>query len=282
MAFTGVRQTCLRRTLGAPDKDRAGGAFRPAERLKVNQMTQPLERTADTAKSSSGPSSARVLVVDDDRSLRRAIRRSLELEGYEVEVAEDGVQALAIFDEDGAEEPDLVVLDILMPNLDGLTACRAIRAKSRLPILMLTARHAVDERVEGLEAGADDYLAKPFAVVELIARVRALLRRSTFDEDILGYADLELDRGGRRARRGDRQLDLTRIEFSLLELLMSHPRKVLSRETIFDSVWGYDLAYASNSLEVYIGALRRKSEAGGEARLIHTVRGVGYVLREEP
>jgi two-component system response regulator MprA len=220
--------------------------------------------------------------VDDDRSLRRAIRRSLELEGYEVEVAEDGVQALAIFDEDGAEEPDLVVLDILMPNLDGLTACRAIRAKSRLPILMLTARHAVDERVEGLEAGADDYLAKPFAVVELIARVRALLRRSTFDEDILGYADLELDRGGRRARRGDRQLDLTRIEFSLLELLMSHPRKVLSRETIFDSVWGYDLAYASNSLEVYIGALRRKSEAGGEARLIHTVRGVGYVLREEP
>jgi two-component system response regulator MprA len=244
-------------------------------------MTQPLETTAGNAKPDGGASTARILVVDDDRSLRRAISRTLELEGYDLKTADDGVEALARFD-DGVEPPDLVVLDILMPNLDGLTACRAIRAKSRVPILMLTARGAVDERVEGLEAGADDYLAKPFAVVELIARVRALLRRSTFDEDVLRYADLELDRAERRARRGDRQLDLTRIEFSLLELLMSRPRKVLSRDRIFTEVWGYDPAYASNSLEVYIGYLRRKTEAGGEPRLIQTVRGIGYVLREEP
>jgi two-component system response regulator MprA len=245
-------------------------------------MTQSLERSADTPVPSGASSPARILVVDDDHSLRRAISRALELEGYDVELAEDGVRALALFDEGEAEWPDLIVLDILMPNLDGLTACRAIRAKSRVPILILTARQAVDDRVEGLEAGADDYLAKPFAVVELIARVRALLRRSTFDEDVLGCAGLELDRAARRARRGQRQLELTRIEFSLLELLMSHPRRVLSRETIFSSVWGYDLAYASNSLEVYIGSLRRKTEAEGEPRLIQTVRGIGYVLREEP
>ena len=235
----------------------------------------------ETDSPSEGRSPARILVVDDDRALRRAISRTLELEGYDVELAEDGVQALTLLDGDGETWPDLIVLDILMPNLDGLTACRSIRAKSRVPILMLTARQAVDDRVEGLEAGADDYLAKPFAVVELIARVRALLRRSTFDEDVLRYAGLELDREGRRARRGERQLDLTRIEFSLLEQLMSHPRRVLSRETIFSAVWGYDLAYASNSLEVYIGSLRRKTEAEGEPRLVQTVRGIGYVLREE-
>jgi two-component system response regulator MprA len=245
-------------------------------------MTQSLERSAGTPVPSGASSPARILVVDDDHSLRRAISRALELEGYDVELAEDGVRALALFDEGEAEWPDLIVLDILMPNLDGLTACRAIRAKSRVPILILTARQAVDDRVEGLEAGADDYLAKPFAVVELIARVRALLRRSTFDEDVLGCAGLELDRAARRARRGHRHLELTRIEFSLLELLMSHPGRVLSRETIFSSVWGYDLAYASNSLEVYIGSLRRKTEAEGEPRLIQSVRGIGYVLREEP
>jgi two-component system response regulator MprA len=227
-----------------------------------------------------GRAEARILVVDDDRSLRSAVSRALELEGYEVDAAEDGARALGWFDE-GVQEPDLVVLDVLMPNVDGLTACRAIRARSRVPILMLTARAAVEERVEGLEAGADDYLAKPFAVVELVARVRALLRRSGAEVDVVRYGDLELDRGERRAYRAGRQLDLTRIEFALLELLMSHPRKVLSRERIFANVWGYDMSYASNSLEVYIGYLRKKTEAGGEPRLIQTVRGVGYVLRDE-
>ena len=244
-------------------------------------MTHPLETTIGEVRPNGSLPAARILVVDDDESLRRAISRVLELEGYELEVATDGLQALTFFDE-GGEPPDLVVLDILMPNLDGLTACRAIRSKSRIPILMLTARGAVDDRVEGLEAGADDYLAKPFAVAELIARVRALLRRSSVDEDVLRYADLELDRAERRARRGGREFELTRIEFALLELLMSHARKVLSRDRIFAGVWGYDLAYASNSLEVYIGYLRRKTEAGGEPRLIQTVRGIGYVLREEP
>jgi two-component system response regulator MprA len=220
-----------------------------------------------------------VLVVDDDVSLRRAVSRTLQLEGYEVEVAEDGLRALEFFDDEN-ETPDVVLLDVLMPNLDGLRACRMIRAKSRVPILMLTARSAVDDRVEGLEAGADDYLAKPFAVVELIARVRALLRRTSSGEEVLRYADLELVRQERRAKRAGQQLDLTKIEFALLELLMSHPRKVLTRDTIFWEVWGYDLAYASNSLEVYVGNLRRKTETQGGTRLIHTVRGVGYVLRE--
>ena len=225
-------------------------------------------------------SASRVLVVDDDLSLRRALSRTLELEGYDVELAEDGLRAVEFFDDENAA-PDVVLLDVLMPNLDGLAACRLIRAKSRVPILMLTARSAVDDRVEGLEAGADDYLAKPFAVVELIARVRALLRRTSPDEDVLRYADLELDRQARRASRAGQRLDLTKIEFALLELLMSHPHKVLSRSDIFWDVWGYDLAYASNSLEVYVGYLRRKTEAHGGTRLIHTVRGVGYVLRED-
>jgi two-component system, OmpR family, response regulator MprA len=231
------------------------------------------------AESSGLPASARILVVDDDDSLRRAVTRVLELEGYEVEGAGDGVEAMNFFAGAGRHEPDLVVLDVLMPNLDGLAACRAVRAKSEVPILMLTARDAIDERVEGLEAGADDYLAKPFAVVELIARVRALLRRST-GRDVLRYADLELDRGEHRAYRAGRELELTRIEFALLELLISRPRKVLARDRIFSHVWGYDMSYASNSLEVYIGYLRRKTEAAGEPRLIQTVRGVGYVLRD--
>ena len=220
---------------------------------------------------------ARILVADDDQALQRAIARALELEGYDVVVASDGLEALEFFD--GNDDPDLVVLDILMPMLDGLATCRALRTRSRVPILILTARHDVDDRVEGLDAGADDYLGKPFAVVELAARVRALLRRANPDDDVLRYDDLELDRSERRGRRAGRQFDLTRIEFSLLELLMANPHRVLSRQMIFDSVWGYDLDFASNSLEVYIGYLRRKTEEAGEPRLIQTVRGVGYVLR---
>jgi two-component system response regulator MprA len=223
---------------------------------------------------------ARVLVADDDGPLRNALARALTLEGYEVDVAEDGVEALAHF-ERGVPQPDAVVLDILMPKLDGLLACRAIRATSGVPILMLTARHAVEDRVEGLDAGADDYLGKPFAVVELLARLRALLRRDDVGTRTLRYADLELDPGERIARRAGRRIDLTRIEFSLLELLLSHPHKVLTRASIFLKVWGYDIDFASNSLEVYVGCLRRKTEAAGEPRLIHTMRGVGYVLREE-
>jgi len=221
----------------------------------------------------------RVLVVDDDRALRRAVARAFELEDYDVDVAGDGNEALAFF-ADGAAQPDAVVLDVLMPNLDGIAACRAIRATSNAPILILTARQTVEDRVEGLDAGADDYLGKPFAVVELLARMRALLRRAAPAERPLRYGDLELDGAERRAYRDGRRIDLTRIEFSLLELLMTHPNKVLSRSMIFQSVWGYDLDFASNSLEVYVGYLRRKTEAAGESRLIHTVRGVGYVLRE--
>jgi two-component system response regulator MprA len=229
----------------------------------------------------SRPASGRVLVVDDDRSLRQAIARALELEGYDVSSAEDGAQALGYFD-DEATVPDVVVLDLLMPNVDGLTACRAIRSKSRVPVLILTARDTVDDRVEGLDAGADDYLSKPFAVVELLARLRALLRRTTATDDVLRYADLELHPAERHVFRAGRQIELTRIEFSLLQLLLTHPNKVISRSAIFGQVWGYDIALASNSLEVYVGYLRRKTEQDGGTRLIQTVRGIGYVLREVP
>jgi two-component system response regulator MprA len=217
--------------------------------------------------------------VDDDAALRAAMSRTLNLEGYEVEVAEDGMQALSFFDQ-GVAQPDVVILDLLMPNLDGMTACRLIRRTSNVPILMLTARHALSDRVDGLEAGADDFLGKPFAVGELLARVRALLRR-TRPVGLLRYADDELDQGERIVRRGDRQVELTRLEFALLELLLLHPRKVMTRTTIFNEVWGSDTESASNSLDVFVGSLRRKLEAGGEPRLIQTVRGIGYVLREE-
>ena len=227
----------------------------------------------------------KILVVDDERAVRESLRRALELEGYEIELAEDGRQALERLGSENGEEPDAVILDVLMPGMDGLEVCRTLRSQgSRLPILMLTARTQFEDRVEGLDAGADDYLTKPFALEELLARVRALLRRSGDDGvagELLRFADLELDPGTREVRRDGERIELTRTEFSLLELFLLNPRQVLTRSVIFERVWGYDFGFASNSLDVYIGYLRRKTEAGGRARLIHTVRGVGYALREE-
>jgi two-component system, OmpR family, response regulator MprA len=221
----------------------------------------------------------RLLVVDDDPSVREALALVLDLNGFEVATAIDGREAIRTL---AIESPDAVILDVLMPGLDGLEVCRRLRATgNRTPVLMLTARSEVSERVAGLEAGADDYLAKPFAREELIARLRALLRRTGWegDEQLLRFEDLELDPLAHEVRRGNRVLELTRTEFLLLELLMRHPRQVLTRATIFDRVWGYDFGPASNSLEVYVGYLRRKTEARGEPRLVHTVRGVGYVLK---
>ncbi len=219
-----------------------------------------------------------MLLVDDDDALRQTVARTLELEGYRVLTACDGLEALASFAE-GALLPDVVVLDFLMPNLDGIAACRLIRRQSDVPILMLTARHEIDNRIAGLDAGADDYLGKPFAVSELLARLRALLRRG-LSQTPLRYADLELDADEHCARRGPRQISLTRIEFALLELFLLNPRRALDRQTIYSAVWGYDIDHASNSLDVFVGSLRRKTEAAGEPRLIQTVRGIGYALRE--
>jgi two-component system response regulator MprA len=222
----------------------------------------------------------KILVVDDERAVRDSLRRALELEGYEIELAADGNEALSRLE--STDEPDAIILDVLMPGVDGLEVCRRLRsAGNTLPVLMLTARTEVEDRVAGLDAGADDYVTKPFALEELLARMRALLRR-TSDEtgEVLRFADLELDPGTREVRRGSRQIELTRTEFSLLELFLRNPRQVLTRSVIFERVWGYDFGFASNSLDVYIGYLRRKTEAGGESRLIHTVRGIGYVLRD--
>ncbi|WP_042397452.1 response regulator transcription factor [Streptacidiphilus carbonis] len=222
----------------------------------------------------------RVLVVDDDDAVRRSLAHALTRDGYEVSVAADGASALESL---AAVRQDAVVLDILMPEPNGLEVCRALRGRGdRTPILMLTARDLVADRVAGLDAGADDYLAKPFALEELRARIRALLRRSGADQELLRYADLEMDTAACRARRGQRPLDLTRTEYALLELFLRNPQRVLSRSLIFDSVWGYDFGPSSNALWVYVSYLRAKLEAGGEPRIVQTVRGLGYVLREEP
>ena len=223
----------------------------------------------------------RLLVVDDDRAVRESLRRALTLEGYEVDLAEDGAAALARV---AGAPPDAILLDVAMPGVDGLETCRRLRHDgSKLPILMLTARESVSDRVAGLDAGADDYLVKPFALDELLARLRALLRRSdaAAPGDVLEFAGLSLDTGTRVVRRGTRDIELTRTEFSVLELFLRNPRQVLTRSLIFERVWGYDFGPTSNSLEVYVSYLRRKTEAGGEPRLIHTVRGVGYALREQ-
>lgn len=226
----------------------------------------------------------RILVVDDDRAVRESLRRSLSFNGYTVDLAEDGVEALEAITN---ERPDALVLDVMMPRLDGLEVCRQLRSTGDdLPILVLTARDSVSERVSGLDAGADDYLPKPFALEELLARLRALLRRTGPEEAgdgaIMTFADLTLDPSTREVHRGSRAISLTRTEFSLLEMLIANPRRVLTRSRILEEVWGFDFPTSGNALEVYVGYLRRKTEAEGESRLIHTVRGVGYVLRETP
>jgi two-component system response regulator MprA len=222
---------------------------------------------------------SRILIAEDDRGVRQSLERALRFEGYDVAVANDGSEALEAL---AAREPDLVLLDVMMPHIDGLTVCRRLRASGNsLPVLMLTARHEVRDRVAGLDAGADDYLVKPFALEELLARIRALLRRNVPDDDAstLTVGDLTLDPRTRKVTRGDRELDLTKTEFDLLELLMLNVGVVLTRDTIYERIWGYDFGTTSNSLDVYIGYLRRKTEESGEPRLIDTVRGVGYVIR---
>jgi two-component system response regulator MprA len=220
----------------------------------------------------------RILVVDDDLAVCRSIDRALRLEGYEVDTVASGGEALEGV---ASNSPDALVLDLQLPDLDGLAVCRRIReAGDDIPILMLTARHGIDDRVQGLDAGADDYLVKPFALEELLARLRALLRRRFESEGgVLRFGELTLDLASREAHRGARAFTLTRIEFDLLELFLRHPRQVLTREVLLNRVWGFDFDSGTNSLAVYVGYLRRKTEAGGEPRCIHTVRGVGYVLR---
>jgi two-component system response regulator MprA len=225
----------------------------------------------------------RVLVVDDDRAVRESLRRSLEFNGYDVQLAADGAEALAGI---GSGAPDVVVMDVMMPRLDGLETTRALRAAGNdVPVIVLTARDAVGDRVEGLDAGADDYLTKPFALQELLARLRALLRRAApvedgDEEEVLEFSDLTMNVTTREVTRNGRRIDLTRTEFNLLEMFLRRPRRVLDRSFILEEVWGYDFPTTANSLEVYVGYLRRKTEAEDEPRLIHTVRGVGYVLKE--
>lgn len=223
---------------------------------------------------------SKVLVAEDDRAVRTAVQRALAFEGYDVIVARDGAEALATVLND---DPDAIVMDVSMPHVDGLEACRRIRARGlTTPILMLTARHEITDRVAGLDAGADDYLVKPFALEELLARLRALLRRSIGEiAEVLAVGDLAVDTGARHVNRAGRTVTLTKTEFDLVELLVRNAGIVLTREQIYERIWGYDFGTTSNSLDVYIGYIRRKTEAGGEDRLIHTVRGVGYVAREQ-
>jgi two-component system response regulator MprA len=244
--------------------------------------TGTLTSTAPTPPRPAG-GAQRILVVDDEPAVRQALERALALERYAVTLAADGAEALSLL---RAQEYDAIVLDVLMPRMGGLELCRRLReAGDRTPVLMLTARDGIDDRVAGLDAGADDYLVKPFALRELMARVRALLRRAGGDGgeggvEPLRFGDLVLDSTGFQVWRGERELALTRTEYRLLELFMRHPRQVLTRTALFEHVWAYDFGPGSNALGVYIGYLRRKTEAGGEPRLLHTVRGVGYVLRE--
>ena len=220
----------------------------------------------------------KVLIVDDEPGVRSALERALALERHDVQLAEDGQQALDLL---ATNAVDAIVLDVAMPRVDGLEVCRRLRAAGdRTPVLMLTARDAIDDRVDGLDAGADDYLVKPFALRELQARLRALLRRLDPAGPVLSFADLRLDSSAHEVWRGNRLIELSRTEFTLLELFLEHPRQVLTRSTLFERVWGYDFGATSNALGVYMGYLRRKTEAGGERRLLHTVRGIGYVLRE--
>ncbi|MBV9024236.1 MAG: response regulator transcription factor [Streptomycetaceae bacterium] len=240
----------------------------------------------------SGEQPSRILVVDDEPAVREAIRRSLAFEGYETELAADGLDAI---EQVTTYRPDAIILDVLMPRMDGLTTARRLRASGiTTPILMLTARDTVGDRVTGLDAGSDDYLVKPFELDELLARLRALLRRSSYAtaataaaatatdpgaDTALTFADLRMDPATREVTRAGRPIELTRTEYTLLELFMAHPRQVLTREQILKAVWGFDFEPSSNSLDVYVMYLRRKTEAGNLPRLVHTVRGVGYVLR---
>ncbi|GAB4277983.1 MAG: response regulator transcription factor [Candidatus Promineifilaceae bacterium] len=222
---------------------------------------------------------ARILVVEDEDRIRSFLQRGLTYEGYRVDAAADGQTGLDLAREN---PPDLVLLDIMLPGMDGIEVCKRLRAASDVPILMLTAKETIEDRVAGLDAGADDYLVKPFAFDELMARVRALLRRAQPSKpQVYRFADLELDTGTRQGKRGDQVFDLTAKEYELLELFMRHPRQVLTRDMIFDRVWDYDFGGESNIIEVYVRYLRQKTEAGGKSRLIHTVRGIGYVLRED-
>jgi two-component system response regulator MprA len=240
---------------------------------------RPIDRGWSNDMASFSAQTGKVLVAEDDRSVRDSLVRALTFEGYEVSTAADGAEALLAVVE---TQPDVIVLDILMPNVDGLTACRRLRERGdRTPVLMLTARHEVSDRVAGLDAGADDYLVKPFALDELLARLRALVRRTSMsgNDSVLRVSDLSLDPARRQAWRGDRPLELTKTEFDLLELLLFNAGIVLTREQIYERIWGFDFETSSKSLDVYISYLRRKTEEAGESRLIHTVRGVGYTAR---